>query len=198
MILYLGRHGQSEANVLRMFSNGLNKHGLTELGRCQAKQLGERMACRSIQRIFSSPILRAVQTAEIVSQRLGMDFQIEPALAEFSVGDWEDRSDEELWQAHQRLFEKWLLEKDYKAANGGGECFLDIRDRYLPFIQRLVTGKMADANTLLIGHGGTTLAMLPCLTADLRPNELLHLKYPNTAVIQLNWLGDTFRFLSME
>ena len=89
MILYLARHGQSEANVLRVFSNGLNKHGLTELGRTQAEQLAQRMAGYSIKRMFTSPILRAVQTAEILSQRLGIGFQVEPALSEFSVGSWE-------------------------------------------------------------------------------------------------------------
>jgi probable phosphoglycerate mutase len=198
MILYLARHGQSEANVLRVFSNGLNKHGLTELGRTQAELLAQRLVGRSIKRMFTSPILRAVQTAEIVSHKLEIDFQIEPALSEFSVGTWEGQTDEAGWEAHKHLFEKWLLEKDYFASIGGGDNYLDVKNRYLPFIMSLVSGKSSNANTLLIGHGGTTLAMLPYLISDLRSEELMKFKYPNTAVIKLEWSGKTFRFLSME
>jgi 2,3-bisphosphoglycerate-dependent phosphoglycerate mutase len=198
MILYLARHGQSEANVLRVFSNGLNKHSLTELGRTQAELLAHRMANCSIKRIFASPILRAVQTAEIVSLRLRIGFQVEPALSEFSVGTWEGRTDEAGWEAHKRLFEKWMTEKDFLASIGGGENYLDVKNRYLPFIMSLVSVEALDVDTLLIGHGGTTLAMLPCLTSDIQPEELLKFKYPNTAVIKLEWSGKTFRFLSME
>lgn len=198
MILYLARHGQSEANVLRVFSNDLNKHGLTEIGRTQAEQLAQRMSGYSIKRMFTSPILRAVQTAEIVSHRLEIDFHIEPALSEFSVGTWEGRTDEAGWEAHKHLFEKWLVDKDLLSSIGGGENYQDVKNRYLPFILSLVSDETSDADTLLIGHGGTTLAMLPCLTSDLQPEELLKIKYPNTAVIKLEWSGKTFRFLSME
>ena len=198
MILYLARHGQSEANVQRVFSNGLNKHGLTEIGRTQAVQLAQRVSGYSIKRIFTSPILRAVQTAEILSQRLDVGFQVEPALSEFSVGSWEGRTDEAGWQEHNRLFKKWLLEKDYLASIGGGENYQNIKDRYIPFILSLVSGKSSNADTLLIGHGGTTLAMLPCLTQDIPPEEFLKFRYPNTAVIKLEWSGMTFQFLSLE
>jgi probable phosphoglycerate mutase len=198
MILYLARHGQSEANVQRVFSNGLNKHGLTKIGRTQAEQLAQRVSGYSIKRMFTSPILRAVQTAEILSQRLGIGFQVEPALSEFSVGSWEGRTDEAGWLEHRRLFDKWLLEKDYLTSIGGGENYQNIKDRYVPFIFRLVSGEFSNDDTLLIGHGGTTLAMLPCLTQDIPPEEFLKFRYPNTAVIKLEWSGKTFRFLSME
>ena len=108
------------------------------------------------------------------------------------------RTDEAGWLEHKRLFEKWLLEKDYLASIGGGENYQNIKDRYIPFILSLVSGKSSNVDTLLIGHGGTTLAMLPCLTQDIPPEEFLKFRYPNTAVIKLEWSGKTFRFLSME
>lgn len=198
MILYLGRHGQSEANVLRIFSNGLNKHGLTDLGRQQAGELADRLYSRSITRIFSSPILRAIQTAEIISERIKVPFKVEPAVAEFSVGDWEGRGDDELWHDHDYLLNRWLIERDYAASNGGGENYRDIQKRFLPFIDSLVNDDTKRADTLIIGHGGTTLSMLPCLTRDISPEEVLHLKYRNTGLIVLEWLGNTFRYVGME
>lgn len=198
MIVYLGRHGQSEANVLRVFSNGLNKHGLTEKGRSQARLLGERFREKQIEGLYSSPILRAIQTSEIVSKVINKPFQVVSALAEFSVGEWEGKGDEVLWEEHHSLFEKWLIKKDFTASNGRGENYLDIQRRFLPFIYHLVSAHSEKGDFLLIGHGGTTIAMLPCLTQDLSPQEILCLDFKNTAVICLEWHENTFHYLGME
>ncbi len=66
------RHAQSEANVLGIFSNTGWKHPLTDLGRTQAKGLAEYLANEKVTKIFSSPVMRAVQTSEILSERLGI------------------------------------------------------------------------------------------------------------------------------
>ena len=198
MILYLARHGQSEANVLREFSNRTTRHGLTELGRAQAEALAERMSSLAVTAIYSSPILRAVQTAEIVGKRLGLHFEITPALSEFDVGVWEGRKDAEGWQSHADTVRAWLVEGRTDARMQGGESLEDIKKRFLPFIHGLVQNGNQPDSILLIGHGGTYLSMLPVLTKDITPQQAFETRYPNTAVISLKWDGDSFHLISVE
>jgi broad specificity phosphatase PhoE len=63
--VYFVRHGQSEANVIHVFSNTGVKHPLTVAGIEQAKALANRLSPEKISAVFSSPLLRATQTAEI-------------------------------------------------------------------------------------------------------------------------------------
>ena len=67
MRLIFARHGQSEANVLRIMSNRDLPHGLTTLGWEQAAALAQRMVEESPTALYCSPILRARQTASVVA-----------------------------------------------------------------------------------------------------------------------------------
>ena len=69
--LFFVRHGESEANLLRVFSNRELPHGLTEHGRQQIAHLAQRLRKQSITMIFCSPVLPAVQSAELLSQQHG-------------------------------------------------------------------------------------------------------------------------------
>lgn len=74
--LYFVRHGESEANVLKVISNRGSRHGLTEKGRRQSAELASNLEGSRATRIYSSPLLRALQTAETVSSALGVDYDV--------------------------------------------------------------------------------------------------------------------------
>jgi len=95
MRIFFVRHGESEANILKTFSNRGWKHPLTQRGQKQARALAAQLQGRGVTAIYTSPLRRAVESAEILAERLGVPCQIEPALIEYDVGIYEDRSDEE-------------------------------------------------------------------------------------------------------
>ena len=64
MKLYFARHGESEANTLRVISNRESRFGLTTTGKQQAAILADGLKDIPITAIFSSPILRARETAQ--------------------------------------------------------------------------------------------------------------------------------------
>ena len=74
--VWVNGDGESEANLLHEFSNRGLRHGLTDLGREQAGLLAEALAGVSAVRLFSSPLLRAVQTAELVGARRYKTYRI--------------------------------------------------------------------------------------------------------------------------
>ena len=184
MKLLFVRHGESEANVLNEFSNGLGKHPLTEKGRQQASELAQRLNGTPIAACYSSPILRARQTAEILSDVLGISCQLTDALREFDVGVLEGKSDEASWEQFKQLWYTWLAQRGWDQRIPGGESFIDIQQRFLPFIQSLVQQYSASqAHILLIGHGGTFRCMLPLILHNLDFTFTSQHSLSNTAVI---------------
>jgi len=168
MRLYFVRHGQSEANVQSVISNRDLPHPLTELGRQQAMQLAQAMAAVPVTRIYSSPLLRARQTAEILSAALGAPIEITDALREFDCGIAEGRSDDEAWSLSRRVMDDWLGRGDLSSRIEGGENFKDIQARFVPFVERLVQERRGSrANLILLGHGGVFSAMLPLVLANI-------------------------------
>lgn len=102
MRLIFARHGESVANVEPIISNRDLPHPLTAKGRQQANALADRLAENSIVAIYSSPILRAQGTAQIIAQRLGLVVETSAALREFDCGVAEGRGDDEAWRARNQ------------------------------------------------------------------------------------------------
>lgn len=162
MRIYFTRHGESQANILHQISNRGLVHPLTRKGRGQAVALAEMLQSRAITQIYSSPILRAIETSIIVADRLGVDYEVTDALREYDCGIAEGRADEGAWGMWQALFDDWVVHKRWERRIEGGESFYDIRDRFVPFIEGLVARYGAtDANLLCVAHGGVLWMMLP-------------------------------------
>jgi len=113
MKLYFVRHGESEANPQHVISNYASPFGLTELGRQQVHALAERLKDLPITTMYSSPVLRAMDTADILYQALGLPYRVTEALREYHCGVLEGQSDEESWRLHRQYYEDWTLRHDY-------------------------------------------------------------------------------------
>jgi len=170
MRLYCVRHGESEANHLQVISNRSDRYGLTLTGQNQARTLAETLKPFPISAIFTSPLCRAIATADILSHELGQPYQITDALREYDCGILEGKSDPESWRLHQEIAEDWVLHQNWQRRPAQGESFLDIKNRFLPFITALTQdASYADAHILLIGHGGIFKLMLPLLLKNIHP-----------------------------
>ena len=90
------------------------------------------------------------------------------ALREYDCGILEEKDDEESWGYHRQYFEDWVLRKEYSNKPEGGECFLDIQNRFVPFIENLTRANSHEnENILLVGHGGLFLLMLPVVLINI-------------------------------
>ena len=184
MKLYFVRHGESEANLLHKISNRGLKHGLTDKGRAQAISLAQTLESTSFAKLYSSPLLRAVQTAEILSQGLEIPFEITDAMREFDCGIIEGKSDPASWQIHIQAREAWILRKEWNKRIEGGESFLEIRNRFLPFIEELIQKHGSTQNNLLlVGHGGLFQCMLPLIFTNVESEHVMELPVGNTGII---------------
>ena len=162
MKLYFVRHGESEANTLRVISNRESPFGLTALGKQQALILADRLKDIPLTAIYSSPIRRARETAEILSQSFHLPYQVTEALREYDCGVLEDKSDQESWRLHGEIAEDWTLNNNYVRKPDGGENYFEIKKRFIPFIESFTqNGLHAEEHILFVGHGGLLQLMLP-------------------------------------
>ncbi len=167
MRIYFTRHGESHANILHQISNRGLVHPLTRTGREQAAALAAKLQDRAITRIYTSPLLRAIETSVIVAERLGVTYAVTDALREFDCGVAEGRADETGWQMWQAVFDDWTVHRRWERRIEGGESFYDVRDRFVPFIEGLAAQYgSTDANLLCVAHGGVLWMMLPLVLTN--------------------------------
>ena len=184
MRLYFARHGQSEANVQMVISNRDLFHPLTELGRQQVEAFSRSLTDVPVAAIYSSPIVRAAQTAQIVAAAKGLPVEIADALREPDCGIMEGRADEEAWAEHQRVMHDWVVLRQFDSRIAGGESFHDLRARFVPFVDWLVAAHgTTDRNILLITHGSLLYLMLPLVLTNVDFASVREYPMPNTGVI---------------
>lgn len=167
------RHGESEKNVLKIKSSSVDKWPLTENGKKHAKNIADRLnGMGHFEIILSSPVLRARQTAEIISQKLGLPVVIEDLLKEYEPGRWNDIPREELersysdWSEYKKI--KVGTKEHYDFKLGGAESRADVVKRIKKFIKKICK-EYQGQNLLLVSHGGINGAIAQLLeNADLK------------------------------
>jgi probable phosphoglycerate mutase len=84
------RHGQTADTVARRFAGGsIPGPPLDDSGREQAKRAAEALAGTGAEAVLTSPIVRAVETAEVIANRLGLPLTEDAAWRECEFGEWE-------------------------------------------------------------------------------------------------------------
>jgi broad specificity phosphatase PhoE len=168
LILYFTRHGESEANLRRTFSNRDLPHHLTDTGIEHARQLARLLHGYGIDEIWSSPVPRAIDTAELVSTSLGLNYRVTSGLREFDVGRFEGTSAEDGWVEYSSVLRSWL-DGDLERRVGGGESLSELVARLRGFLQQFLSKADSDSRVVLVGHGGLYRMALPHIFANVSP-----------------------------
>lgn len=153
--IHLVRHA-SHGLLDRRLAGRMPGVGLDAAGRGQARELAARFAGQAIAAVISSPIQRAVETAEPIAARLGLAIAHEPDLAEVDFGRWTGLRFEELhadpaWAAWNRL--RGL------AGCPGGETMQQVQARALLAMARLA--RRADGGVVIaVTHGDVIKSVL--------------------------------------
>ena len=185
MRLHFARHGESEANFSGIFSSRGWKHPLTARGREQAIALSERLRGETLTAIYASPLMRAMETAEIVARAKGLPVIAEPALREYDVGIYEDQVFAVGKPDFDRVMADWHA-GDLESRVEGGDSATDLIDRMSGLLKRLKTRHRNGDTLLLVGHGGIMRIALPRLLTGLTTTmTLADLDNCETAVAEL-------------
>jgi 2,3-bisphosphoglycerate-dependent phosphoglycerate mutase len=165
------RHAESEANLQRIYANGDSPFALTARGLEHAKAVAGRFSSLDIRAVYTSPILRAKQTAHEICKMSKIEMQIAPELSEYSMGIYEGTSTlpgtlGAIADAESKS--RWFKLNDFDARTPGGESLNDMRRRFLPFIKKEIANHDGTPGiVLMITHGGILSAMLPFVFKNL-------------------------------
>ena len=133
-MLVLVRHGRTEANAVRKLQGRLDLP-LDEVGLAQAANVASWLG--KPDRIISSPLLRAQQTAEA----FGMPYEVDERWAELDYGELEGVP---ISEVGEDVWAKWRVDPTYRA--GGGESMQEMRDRVISAAKEV----LADANRQIV------------------------------------------------
>ncbi len=126
--ILLVRHGQTEWNRVERFRGRIDIP-LNETGLRQAERAGRAVAERyPISALYSSPLSRAMRTAEAIGRATDVPVQVLPALLDLSYGEWEGKSLEEVEVAYPEAYRLWLTRPD-RLRIPGGETLRHLRAR---------------------------------------------------------------------
>lgn len=118
MKLYIIRHGQTDWNVQGRIQ-GRQDIPLNAAGRSQAQMLAKGMEKRPVTAIYSSPQLRAMETAKALAGNQGVEVIPLPELVEIGYGDWEGRTASDILTKERKLYEEWWQHPATVAPPGG-------------------------------------------------------------------------------
>lgn len=206
MNIFITRHGQTDWNLAKKLQ-GRSDIPLNENGILQAKRtfLGLKKSGIAFDRVYSSPLQRAVKTAEIISGFSGDKIIKDKRIIEFSFGEAEGRTLGEIESLPELEWIKNFFDnpEKYKPENGA-ETFSSVLSRTQDFweseIRNLSMRNPECENVLVVTHGGTLQSLL--LHVDGRKlSEYWNVEFPNCSmnfvslkngVFSLEWTGRVF------
>lgn len=155
MRIFLSRHGQTEWNGQKRVQ-GHTDVRLDVVGKAQAEQLACALLGEGLERIVSSDLLRAQETAKAASDLLNLPVELMPELRERSYGEWEGLSYQSFSDEIRKVSRKNQIPMD-RTAPPGGESFLDMSARIGPAVKEIIA---RNRSTLIVSHGGACSLIL--------------------------------------
>ncbi|HEV3237723.1 MAG TPA: histidine phosphatase family protein [Gemmataceae bacterium] len=180
-VLYLIRHGATEANLARpaLLQGRHHDAGLAPLGIRQAQATRDFLAIRPIDYCYSSPLRRAVQTAEIVSKPHGLKPGILEALTECDIGRWEGMDWASIREKDETACHRFMT-RPGKFGYPGGETFADVYNRVAPVLDELLH-KHVGHSMLVVAHHIVNRTYLAGLLG-LKPDQARQVSLDNCGI----------------
>jgi broad specificity phosphatase PhoE len=148
--LILARHGETDWNRENRFQ-GHADPPLNALGRRQSAELAETLLDAGITRVYTSPLRRASETAEIVGGILALEVEPVEALREIDVGSWSGLTRDEVAERFPDDYARWLAHAPH--GYDGGETYDELAARVVPAV-REVAERHPKGTLLVVTHGG--------------------------------------------
>jgi len=135
LTLVLTRHGLTDRSEPEQHLGQRIDVSVNDAGRRQAEALARRLSAVRFDRVVTSPLFRARETAEIIGR--GAKLEADPRLKEMDYGDWEGLTYAQIEERAREARREWELAPD-RLACPGGESGNDVADRVRSFLDDLI------------------------------------------------------------
>lgn len=188
--LVLTRHGVTTANLKGAFA-GWTDVDLSEDGKLQAQHLATKLDRFKFDKIYSSDLTRAVETAKPTALSQGISITTDKDLREMFFGEWENKVEEQIELEFPNQVNLWLTDT--------AKCYIENGETLNEFIQRVTNAvkRIAFENQnktiLIVTHGGVLRAIRGSLFGE--PKWDLKYHPQNTALTVVEVEGQAFKLI---
>lgn len=134
--LILIRHGETDWNVEGRYQ-GQADPPLNARGEAQARRLAAELAEVGLDVLYSSPLRRALQTAQVIAERMKLPLHTDPRLMEIHLGEWQGLLWHEIADRYPDLFRRWQTEP-WEVRPPGGESLAQVRARVYAAVDEIL------------------------------------------------------------
>ncbi|HOM06497.1 MAG TPA: histidine phosphatase family protein [Syntrophales bacterium] len=192
MEIVLVRHGETLWNRQRRVQ-GVSDLDLTQEGRRQARLVARALRDAPIEAVYSSPLRRALATAEIINETRALPVKRDPRLAEMDQGAFEGLAYEELMRCEQVFLERWIADPT-AVRMPGGETLAEVQERAWEAYGEIAA---AGLNALVVSHSFTISALL-CRLLGISLKDFRRVSVAPASVTILRIEGDTPRLVCLN
>lgn len=147
--ILLARHGETDWNRAGRFQ-GHADPPLNETGRAQAAELAQELRAEELAAVYSSPLRRALETAEVVAGSHGLEAIPVAGLREVDVGSWSGLTRAEVEERFPDQFARWLA---YGQGWDDGETYEEMGRRAVAALLELAVAHDGE-RVVAVTHGG--------------------------------------------
>ena len=180
MQIYIARHGQTDWNLLEKWQSTTDVP-LNKTGYQQAEGLRDKLAEQGVRFkvAMTSPLVRAVETAKVLLQGSHVIAQINSALIELDMGEYEGRHEKDVRELlGNEKYNQWRSTMMSVPAPGG-ESIIDVARRLQPVVNWL---DQQNGNVLIVGHQYVNMALKAQLCNRFESSDLLEFKQANDEI----------------
>jgi probable phosphoglycerate mutase len=188
MKIFCVRHGETNWNRLGYFQ-GQTDIPLSDKGIEQAEAAGRAMASLTIDRIWSSDLSRARQTAERIACHHGLSVEEEPLITEIDHGEWEGRNVSQIEESWPGMLKRWH-DEPHTVTMPEGEDLEHVRERAVRGFAS-ITDKGGE-NIVLVSHDAL-LKVLLCSWLDCPLSSFWKFQLGNCSITVVEKLRSSIR-----
>lgn len=184
--LILIRHGESEANTQGIYQGQTYDTNLTALGKKQAQAAAEKVQQLPVARVFTSPLKRTFQTAQIIAREIRVPVIQDIRLLEIDHGDWGGQTKEKVAEMYPNLVKKWV-QNPTQVVMPRGENLAEVQKRVMSLVAQW-RREGRDRSLAVVSHD-VTLRVLISHVLGLPLNAIWNFRLDNGALTTINLAG---------
>ena len=185
--IILARHGETEWNVAEVFRGQIDID-LNETGVKQAELLSGYLSTSAIAAVYSSPLKRALKTAEIIAQPHKLKVNVDPDLIDFNFGKWQGLSHQEVKEKYRDLYATWITHPE-QVRMPDGEALEDVSKRVIRVRNKVIENHRG--TVVIVGHRVVNKVMI-CTLLGLDNSHFWKIRQDTCGISIFSYLNEQF------
>jgi len=185
--LILARHGETVWNVEKVY-RGRTDVNLDEVGIKQAELLGKHLSNWELETIYSSPLRRAIDTANIIARYQKIGVHIAEGLIDFDYGEWQSLPEQRAKRLYPSLHDEWH-NNPHKVKMPGGESLEDVKKRAIKVVNDVLSEYQG--SVVLVSHRVVNKVLI-CFLLGLDNSYFWNIKQDVGGITIFNYVDGRF------